>query len=510
MTERSQNDINISLFWKFTLALVLVVFVFGTVNLLLIRAKVRVGLEMASAQLGITISDMLANESVEPMLYDDLVGLNNRIRSAMSRDSTIAFVYVRNGTDDIVIHTFESGFPRDLLSSDPVRSDSVVSIRLFSASEQMGGIIREFRAPILNGRLGSMHVGMFEGAIQNEVRSITEVFLAMVVIFLILGILGAVGFSHVITTPIKAISNVANKLNLQDLQDGKHARVGIGGGSRGVSKYRIVDEVNILADTFNSMLERLETAHQDLDLAQKVLVRSEKMATVGTFASGVAHEINNPLAGLQNCVKRISRDPDNLAQNRKYLVMMTEALHRIESVVQELLDYTRMDEKLYHSLNCKTIIEKSVRLVSFNLEESGVDLDLDPSCETTWLTGNEGQLQQVLINLFINAIHSIQERVVSDPESERRIRVWCSTSNDMAEIAISDTGNGMTPEIIARIFDPFYSTKSAGKGTGLGLAISQKIADAHGGSIRVASQPNTGTTMKLYIPVATREIPEYS
>jgi len=462
---------------------------------------VKEGFEAESEKRGLFIAQTLSRYAVTPLLYENMIELNERIRSTIQIDSTIMYVYVTDSENNVILHTFPNGFPRVLAEKLDLLSEAA-DFRFFSLAGDDLELIREIQAPILNGRLGRMHVGIREIELSRGIRGIVGRFFAMVLVFLVLGLIGAIVFSRIITTPIHTIAEVANGMTLSALQNGNLARVklfGIFPKMNGAG--RIEDELDGLARQFNAMIDRLELAYKDLQTTQKVLIRSDKLATVGTFASGIAHEINNPLAGLQNCLERIKRNPDNLAQNQQYLTMMSGAMKKIETVVQGLLQYVRQEEDHHDAVQCTEVLEQAVTLVSYNHEHLSLDVKLDFLTDHCLIKGNSGQLQQVFVNLIINAVHAVEERRLREPDCDARITISGKRDGAFVMVKVADTGIGISSDIIESIFDPFYTTKEVGRGTGLGLSICQKIIELHHGTISVASIRGRGTEMHVRIPV---------
>jgi two-component system NtrC family sensor kinase len=231
------------------------------------------------------------------------------------------------------------------------------------------------------------------------------------------------------------------------------------------------------------------------------LIQSEKLATVGTLTAGLAHEINNPVAGLQNCIRRIQNDPNNVEQNKKYLAMMENAVDKIEKVVGNLLNFTRKQSGDFNSISISEIIENSLLLVSHRLEKLRISVTNNIPADLPMIRGNKNQLEQVMLNLFINSIDSIEEKISKHQDSERRLILFASRESDFVKIRIEDTGSGIPKNIMDKIFDPFFTTKSPGKGTGLGLSVVYNIIDAHQGKIYFESEEGKGTIVNLKLKV---------
>jgi two-component system NtrC family sensor kinase len=274
------------------------------------------------------------------------------------------------------------------------------------------------------------------------------------------------------------------------------------------------------------LIRKLEDAHGQL-------LQSEKLASVGQLAAGVAHEINNPvgfvtsnLGALRNYVEQLlsvlaayeALEPllapelrVRLAEVRQQAdldyvrgdigVLLAESIEgtsRVRQIVQDLRDFSRVGETEWHEADINAGIDSTLNVVRNELKyKAEVTRDYGQLPPVLCL---QSQLNQVFMNLLVNAAQSIPER------GTIAIRTGCE--GDEVWVAISDTGVGMPPEIVARIFDPFFTTKPVGKGTGLGLAVSYGIVEKHKGRIEVQSTPGVGSTFTVRLPVRQESPPE--
>ncbi|MDN3513637.1 MAG: ATP-binding protein [Candidatus Brocadia sp.] len=224
------------------------------------------------------------------------------------------------------------------------------------------------------------------------------------------------------------------------------------------------------------------------------LIQAERLAAVGELAAGVAHEVNNPLGGLQNFVKMMKKEPGNILQNLEFLDLMFEGLKRIEVIVKQLMAFSR-PYSLHisnHSLN--EIVENSLRFVDHRIKEQGVQLEKVLYPELPEILGDADHISQVIINVIVNALDSM-------PYGGKLIikTGYCDSQPSRIQVAITDTGTGIPEEILNKIFNPFFTTKEMG--SGLGLAISKRIVDDHNGNILLKSTPGEGTTFSVCLPV---------
>jgi len=491
------------LFWKFSIAIIFIVIVFGSINSILIYNNVQSALQTETEKRALFIANSISHQIVSSLLFEDYVTLQNVINGIKEIDQNIDYIFIVDSKSNIVVHTFPINFPTQLLDANRLDENQKFKTQLINLKNKNEELILDVAVPILDGKIGNVRVGLKERSIQSDVQKTVNIFWIMVGVFLFFGIIGALVFANFITKPIKTIQNVADNIELSQIGKEQLPQIRIREKflDRIKMLFRAEDEIDILADRFNQMIVRLDKAYRDLQNAQSNLIQSEKLATVGTLTAGLAHEINNPVAGLQNCIRRIQNDPNNFEQNKKYLAMMENAVDKIEKVVGNLLNFTRKQSGDFISISISEIIENSLLLVSHRLEKLRISVTNNIAADLPMIRGNKNQLEQVMLNLFINSIDSIEEKISKNPNSERRLILSASRENDFVKIRIEDTGSGIPKNIMDKIFDPFFTTKSPGKGTGLGLSVVYNIIDAHQGRIYFESEEGKGTIVNLYLKI---------
>ena len=231
---------------------------------------------------------------------------------------------------------------------------------------------------------------------------------------------------------------------------------------------------------------------------------ADRMASMGTLAAGVAHEINNPLAyvcaNLTFLREQLSEEalaPDALTELREVVVETQEGADRVRSIVQDLKTFARGDEESRGLINIHQVINGALRLMRNELQSHNAQLErvLVP---VPAVLGNEARLGQVLVNLLVNALQAFPDK--REEPNRVRIATRCDDPRHVL-VEIEDNGVGMSPEVMQHIFEPFFTTKPVGVGTGLGLAICHTIVQSMGGQISVRSTPGRGTTFVLSLPV---------
>ena len=253
------------------------------------------------------------------------------------------------------------------------------------------------------------------------------------------------------------------------------------------------------------LLRELEQRVADLGNTQAQLVQSGKMAAVGELAAGVAHELNNPLSVvltysvlLQEKLDRASEETrSQLAGFAERLDLMKTSSERCKTIIDNLLLFSRQDETEISLVDPADLLARTFDLIGSQLRRRNIALNLEVEDGLPPLRGNFNQLQQVLTNLAINAKQAMTEGGELDVGARQR--------EGRCELTVADTGPGIPPELQARVFEPFYTTKPIGQGTGLGLAIAYGIVEGHGGEITVESAVGEGTTFRIRLPFDRQE-----
>ena len=253
------------------------------------------------------------------------------------------------------------------------------------------------------------------------------------------------------------------------------------------------DEVGVLAASFNAMAAELSAREAALASAQAALIQSEKMAAFGQLGAGIAHEVKNPLAGILGYAQLALRKVDAESPIARQLSIIEKETKRCKAIIENLLRFSRQEKATFGPIDLHTIAEDAMAIVDHQLSLNRVKLQKEFAVDLPPINGNANQIQQVLINLMINAQQAMP--------SGGTLKITTRRMTDAVEIAVADTGGGIPLEIQQRIFEPFFTTKPVGQGTGLGLSVSYGIVRDHGGQIRLESVLDVGTTFLLTFPI---------
>jgi signal transduction histidine kinase len=248
------------------------------------------------------------------------------------------------------------------------------------------------------------------------------------------------------------------------------------------------DEITLLCDSFNSMIDRIRESNLNLKRTHERLLQSQKLASLGILASGIAHEINNPLGGMFNCVQMLKQNSTDSESRERYMRLLNDGLNRIESTVGKLLWMARKDEKNPVVVDIKRSLENIYAFVEYQMKMNYITYREDVQDGTSILI-DPHDLHQVLMNLIINAVQSMKDGGV--------LSVSAHKNNGTVMIEMSDSGEGIDKEDLNNIFDPFYTTKMPGEGTGLGLWVTYEIIKSYNGDIFVESETGKGSKFTL-------------
>jgi two-component system, NtrC family, sensor kinase len=234
------------------------------------------------------------------------------------------------------------------------------------------------------------------------------------------------------------------------------------------------------------------------DELERRLVQADKLSSVGLLAAGVAHEVNTPLAVISTYAQMLAKQVSGDDQKSRLLEKIAKQTFRASEIVNSLLNFSRTSPTAFDELDLNRVVHESLTLIQHQMEKVGLRVQLDLDEALPAIKGNSGKLQQVFLNLFLNA------RDAMAPGGTLSVRTY--QRGDTVGVDVADTGHGIEAENLSRIFDPFFTTKGARKGTGLGLSVSYGIVREHSGVIEVESQPGEGTRFHLEFPAARKAV----
>ncbi len=278
---------------------------------------------------------------------------------------------------------------------------------------------------------------------------------------------------------------------LVELQD-RMERVGEGDLTASVRFARRNDEIGDLGRNFNRMVQQLRDNREEIDrLHRTQMSRAEHLATLGELATGLAHEIRNPLAGIAGVVEIIGRDLPSTSPARAVVKDVRMEIARINRILTDLLETARPRAPQIRASDLNTTVEHSVMLARQQVLSKPIQIELRKNDALPEVDHDSDQINQVLLNLLLNAVQSIT--------GPGQVTVELALRDNYVAILVRDTGRGITSEHLPNIFRPFYTTK--GNGTGLGLSLARRIVEEHHGQIEVESKLGNGTTFVVLLPL---------
>jgi len=357
---------------------------------------------------------------------------------------------------------------------------------------QVGVVTREFTADktqYIGARTAARVAGVIaitaipRSAAYLTARDLLDNLMLVSMALILAGAVVALLISHRLTKPLEQLALGAERIGQGDFDTRVHAESS--------------DEIGALAVAFNRMAVGVQEREHALIQAQRALVQSEKMAAFGQLGAGIAHEVNNPLAGIlghaQLAIRRLG--PENPA--KASLDLIAQETGRCIDIIKNLMRFARQDAPQFQPVNANEAVCAALSIVDHQLSLHGIRIVRELGAGLPQVNGDINQLQQVLVNLAINA-----QQAMAGQRGELSVRTRAVGGQVLIEL--QDTGPGISPELQKKIFEPFFTTKAAGQGTGLGLSVSYGIIESHGGRIEVHSSLGSGATFVISLPVAVR------
>lgn len=344
--------------------------------------------------------------------------------------------------------------------------------------------ILEIEAPIyVEGsprRWGSVKIGLSMEEARAEIRDTHIKLVLIACLGLLVGIIGSIVLSRGITTSLKKLVDGTVRISKGDFSH-----------KINISSH---DEIGNLANSFNDMSGQLLLTKKRMEEASKKLIHAEKLASIGRLSASIAHEIRNPLTSVKLNVQKISESECWGEIEKGHLEISQEGIEHIESFIKELLNFTRVSELNFLQFPMEQIIDSSLKMVTESLALKNIQVNKDYQRGMPPVFVDADKMRLVIVNILRNAYEELDE----GGEIEIILSLQEDEEDKKVKIEISDNGAGIAEAEWGNIFEPFYTTKSAG--IGLGLANAKKIVEQHNGSIRIIKKEGKGACFKILIP----------
>ncbi len=455
---------------RFALMAVVFVAILGGVNRYYVEWRLIGELDRELENRSLALARYLSAESVDLILYGDRIALEALLSRGLASSEDLVYAVIEDPSHQLLAHTFRDGETLDLR---PLRYTGPPDGHTITRLQRANAEVRNIALPVYRGRLGTLHIGVEDKAIAGRLEQVREDLLLLLIAVAVMSIAAAYYLARRWLRPLDSVAS-----GLATFVPGRH-RVPIA--------IERNDEIGDLADEINAVTERLHDT-------QRSLVRAEKLASIGVMASGVAHEMANPISGIQNCLRRIADHPDDAEQTREYVAAMAGSTAHMAEVVQGLLDFARGGEGAApQSLDLREMVDKAIDLTAFRLDRGNVAVLRRDADAPVSMQGQPAKITQVFVNLILNAVDAMPHG--------GGLEISVGMEAGRGVVSVKDDGSGIGDTDVPQIFDPFFTTKAVGAGTGLGLSVVHGIVQDHGGTIEVESTIGVGTRFVVAFPI---------
>ncbi|MBE0504410.1 MAG: HAMP domain-containing protein [Desulfuromonadales bacterium] len=433
------------------------------------------------------MTSSLATPIINALLYEEMGVieegglLDNFIEEIMNNNGfPVVHAYVTDNSGKILAHNQYSEYGKiysDSLTHTALSEGRYVS-QLVTASSSHATLLDMAMPLRIHGKSwGTLRVGVSTTPLEEQLAALARYIILVSLAFFLFGILLSWLLSRGMARSLQRLTTLMAAVSSENLAIELHPRR--------------PDEIGILQESFCAMLERLRRSETERERALTQLVQSEKMASIGKIVAGVAHEVNNPLGTISACIYNIEQQPGQPSEHHLKIIM--QGVSRIEQIVRQLTDYSRAGALELQLFASDAFFSESAEFAHMALKKYNVRFVAEDRCQPpTVLSLDKGKIQQVILNLLINAADA--------SPAGGEIRLTATIEKNVYCLSVHDQGGGIPEGMRNQIFDIFYTTKAAGEGTGIGLAICKSIIEMHGGDLDFESRPGD-TTFTVSIPL---------
>jgi signal transduction histidine kinase len=433
--------------------------------------------ELELQQRGRYLVDLLSNNVIEPLLYEEFYTVTSLLEGSMkSEDSIVVFAGVYDKRGEVVARAYKNERYIKLI---PPPYDFDKSGNGVVVKEDIDLPFYHLSMPINAENIGT--IGFLRLCITKEfllatLESLKQTIYLLGAAIIFFGIMFGLWMARMVLKPILVINKGVKKIGEGELGH-KIPEEGMG-------------EVKELAVSFNKMSAELKELVDTIKSAQERLVRTEKLYAVGEFSAGVAHEIRNPLTSIKLLVQTIRNTGESFSGND--IEIIDKEINRINRIIKSFLAFAKPEKIEKRDVNIKEVLGDVLTITKPKMRHSAIELIQKLPVDTPIIYGSYDALKQVFLNLILNAMQAMD----SDGGTIE-IEVFADEKN--LSVIIKDSGTGISEQDQKKIFDPFFTTKK--EGTGMGLALTHNIIDEHSGRIDIESSPGKGTIIIVELPV---------
>lgn len=430
------------------------------------------------------LTNVMVYKELGMMDEQDLIDyLDYFIMNLMERDKRVKYVVVLNNKGGVLTLSYVSEYKKMFTDSSTWEAITNLETDIVDGSFQ-GDPILKITAPlnIDTKNWGAIQIGFSTKNVHESIDSLKKEIIVIDIIFSTLALMIISIGARVLAKPVVGLTRKMDSIKTY--------------GDFNPQTFELKgrrDEIGELQKSFHWMLQRFKEADEEHKKTFEVLSQAEKMVSIGRLASGVAHEINNPLSGITLCFKNLTELKMEHSKREQLIEAINDGLQKIKNIIEQLLDFSRMTVTEKTPIDVNNLINRLLVLLNYSASKKNIKIVNDLSDDIPEILIDENKMTQVFLNIMLNALQAMDGGGV--------LTIKTIKDNGFCVVSISDTGEGIHQEIKPYIFDPFFTTKGVGEGTGLGLSVSKGIIDQHGGAIDVESEVGVGTTFRVKLPL---------
>jgi signal transduction histidine kinase len=443
---------------------------------------------------GKTLAEISRLMLTNVMVYNELGMMNNQdlvdfldffIMNLMEQDKRVQYVEVLDEKGWVLAHSDISEYGKNYAEDKSIK-DAITDLKTeiaYKDTLKRPALIITTPLNIDTKNWGVLRLGLSTEEVRESIRMVQKEVVQLNLLFSVISLIIVSSGAKVLSKPVLKLSKTMDNIKTHGDLDYQNLEI----------KNRR-DEIGKLQMSFLWMLQRLKEADKEHKETKKVLDQTEKMVAIGRLASGVAHEINNPLSGIMLCFDNLLKTNADDEKRTRLIKAVREGLQKIKHIVEQLLNYSSMTVTKKQFVDLNEQLNSMHMLIEHSASKQNIKIINDFDNNIPQLNIDINKISQVFLNIILNAIQSMN--------GKGKLTIKTRKEDAFCMVYIEDTGSGISPEIMPYIFDPFFTTKGTGEGTGLGLSVSKSIVEKHGGSIDVKSQVGVGTTFRISLPVS--------